>query len=50
LSLGGFTLPFIGAAVPILAVISALSTYFTTKMMSASQPSLNEQQNKQLKQ
>lgn len=44
LSMGGMTLPFIGAAVPILAVVSALTTYFTTKMTSASQPSMNEQQ------
>ncbi len=34
--------PFIGAALPILATISSLTTYLTTKM--SSQPSMNEQQ------
>lgn len=42
LSLGGMTLPFIGAAVPILAAISGITTYLTTKMTA--QPSINEQQ------
>ena len=42
LSMGGMSLPFIGAAVPILAAISGLTTYLTTKMTA--QPSLNEQQ------
>lgn len=44
LSMGGMTLPFIGAAVPIFAVVSALTTYLTTKMTAASQPSMNDQQ------
>lgn len=44
LSMGGIELPFIGAAVPILAVISGFTTYLTTKMSSAGQPTVNEQQ------
>lgn len=44
LSMGGMALPFIGAAVPILAAVSGLTTYLTTKMTSSSQPSMNEQQ------
>ncbi len=44
LSMGGMALPFVGAAVPILAAVSALTTYLTTKMTSSSQPSVNEQQ------
>lgn len=44
LGLGGMTLPFIGAALPILAAMSAYTTYLTSKMTSASQPSMNEQQ------
>ncbi len=44
LSIGGMSLPFIGAAVPILAAVSAFSTYLTSKMTSSSQPSMNEQQ------
>ncbi|NLB32601.1 MAG: YidC/Oxa1 family membrane protein insertase [Tissierellia bacterium] len=42
LSMGGMSLPFIGAAVPIFAAISALTTYLTTKMTA--QPSVNDQQ------
>ncbi|MDD2397691.1 MAG: YidC/Oxa1 family membrane protein insertase [Tissierellia bacterium] len=42
LSMGGMTLPFIGGALPILAVITGITTYLTTKMTS--QPSINEQQ------
>ncbi|MEL7649536.1 MAG: YidC/Oxa1 family membrane protein insertase [Sedimentibacter sp.] len=43
LSMGGMVLPFIGAAVPILATISALTTYLTSKMTMAGQPAGNEQ-------
>lgn len=42
LSMGGISLPFIGAAVPIFAAISAITTFLTTKMTA--QPSMNEQQ------
>lgn len=42
LSMGGFSLPFLGYAFPILASITGLSTYLTTKMTA--QPSINEQQ------
>ncbi len=38
----GMTLPFLGAALPILAAVSGLTTYLTTKMTS--QPAMNEQQ------
>lgn len=38
----GMSLPFIGAALPILAAVSALTTYLTTKMTA--QPAINEQQ------
>jgi YidC/Oxa1 family membrane protein insertase len=44
LSMGGVSLPFIGSAFPILAAISAFTTYLTSKMTSASQPSMGEQQ------
>lgn len=44
LSMGGASLPFIGSAVPIFAVISALSTYLSTKMTSSAQPSMNQEQ------
>ena len=44
LSMGGATLPLIGSAVPILAAVSALTTYLTTKMTSAAQPSVNPDQ------
>lgn len=44
LSMGGISLPFIGKSVPILAAISALTTYLTSKMTSSSQPSMDEQQ------
>lgn len=44
LSMGGMSLPFLGAAVPIFAAVSALTTYLTTKMTSASQPSMGDQQ------
>ena len=36
--MGSMNLPFIGAAVPILAAISALTTYLTSKMTCAGQP------------
>ncbi|HBC29630.1 MAG TPA: sporulation protein, partial [Clostridiales bacterium] len=42
LSMGGIKLPFIGNALPVLAVITGLTTYLTTKMTA--QPSINEQQ------
>lgn len=42
LSMGGISLPFIGAAVPILAAISGITTFLTTKMTA--QPAVNEQQ------
>lgn len=42
LSMGGMSLPFIGAAVPILAAISGITTFLTTKMTA--QPAVNEQQ------
>lgn len=44
LSLFGYSVPFIGAAVPILAAISGYSTYLTSKMTAASQPSMGDQQ------
>ena len=44
LSMGGASLPFIGYAVPILAAISALTTYLSTKMTSSAQPSMNQEQ------
>ena len=44
LGMGGMTLPFVGAAVPILAAMSGYTTYLTSKMTTASQPSMNEQQ------
>lgn len=44
ISLGGLSVPFVGAALPILAAASGITTYFTTAMTSASQPSMNEQQ------
>lgn len=43
LSMGGMSLPFIGAAVPIFAAISALTTYLTSKMTMSTQPAGNEQ-------
>jgi len=43
LSMGGMTIPFLGAAIPILAAISGITTYLTTKMTSAGQPAGNEQ-------
>lgn len=42
----GFNLPFIGVALPILAGISAYTTYLTTKMTSASQPTVMDEQQK----
>jgi YidC/Oxa1 family membrane protein insertase len=42
LSMGGMSLPFLGYALPVLAVITGVTTYLTTKMTA--QPSLNEQQ------
>ena len=42
LSMGGMSLPFIGAAVPVLAAISGITTYLTTKMTA--QPAVSEQQ------
>jgi YidC/Oxa1 family membrane protein insertase len=44
LGLGGMILPFIGGVFPILAIMSAYTTYLTSKMTTASQPSMNEQQ------
>ncbi|MBP1926295.1 YidC/Oxa1 family membrane protein insertase [Sedimentibacter acidaminivorans] len=44
LSMGGLTIPFIGGVFPILAIMSGYSTYLTSKMTTASQPSMNEQQ------
>lgn len=43
ISMGGMSLPFLGAAIPILAALSGITTYLTTKMTSAAQPSGNEQ-------
>ena len=42
LSMGGMALPFVGDAFPILAIVTGLTTYLSTKMTS--QPSINEQQ------
>ncbi|HAS91757.1 MAG TPA: sporulation protein [Clostridiales bacterium] len=42
LSMGGMSLPFLGSALPVLAVITGITTYLTTKMTA--QPSINEQQ------
>ena len=42
LSMGGMSLPFLGYALPVLAVITGVTTYLTTKMTA--QPSINEQQ------
>ena len=39
----GMTLPFLGAAVPILAAVSGITTYLTSKMSMAGQPAGNEQ-------
>lgn len=44
LSIGGMNLPFIGAAFPILAALTGLSTYLTSKMSMQGQPVMNEQQ------
>lgn len=44
LSMFGASLPFIGAAFPILAAVSGYSTYLTSKMTASSQPSMSEQQ------
>ena len=43
LSMGGMSLPFIGAAVPILAALSGITTYLTSKMTMAGQPAGNDQ-------
>jgi len=43
LSIGG-TLPFLGAAIPILAILTGLSTYLTSKMSMQGQPVMNDQQ------
>jgi YidC/Oxa1 family membrane protein insertase len=41
----GFELPFIGIAFPLLAVLAGVTTYIQTKMTTATQPSVgNEQQ------
>ncbi len=42
LSMGGMSFPFIGDALPVLAIITGITTYLSTKMTS--QPSMNEQQ------
>ena len=39
----GMTLPFLGSAVPILAAVSGITTYLTSKMSMAGQPAGNEQ-------
>lgn len=44
LSMFGTSLPFIGAAIPILAAVSGYSTYLTSKMTASSQPSMSDQQ------
>jgi len=44
LSMFGASFPFIGSAVPILAAMSGFTTYLTSKMTAAGQPSMNEQQ------
>lgn len=44
LGLGGMIIPFIGGVFPILAIISGYTTYLTSKMTTASQPSMNDQQ------
>jgi YidC/Oxa1 family membrane protein insertase len=44
LAMGGMVLPFIGGVFPILAIMSGYSTYLTSKMTTASQPSMSEQQ------
>jgi YidC/Oxa1 family membrane protein insertase len=40
----GMSLPFVGAAFPILAAITGISTYLTSKMSMSGQPVMNEQQ------
>lgn len=40
----GMSLPFVGAALPILAALTGLSTYLTSKMSMQGQPVMNEQQ------
>lgn len=42
----GFNIPLIGFALPILAGISAYSTYLTTKMTSSAQPTMADEQAK----
>lgn len=42
----GFNIPLIGLALPILAGISAYSTYLTTKMTSSAQPAVADDQAK----
>lgn len=40
----GFDIPFIGKAVPVLAIIAGITTYYSSKMTTAGQPSGSEQQ------
>jgi len=40
----GMSLPFVGAAIPILAALTGLSTYLTSKMTMQGQPVMNDQQ------
>jgi YidC/Oxa1 family membrane protein insertase len=42
----GFNIPFIGMALPILAGISAYTTYLTTKMTASAQPTMADEQAK----
>lgn len=43
LSMGGLTIPMVGAALPILAAISGITTYLTTKMTQTSQVAGSDQ-------
>ncbi len=44
LGMGGATLPLIGAAIPILAILAGITTYVQTKMTTSTQPTGNDQQ------
>jgi len=41
----GFEIPYVGAAIPILALIARLTTYYQSKMMQAGQSGGNEKAN-----
>ncbi|SRR6056297_93994 len=41
----GFEIPYVGAAIPILALIAGLTTYYQSKMMQAGQSGGNEKAN-----